>query len=123
MRTLALDPQTGDLALTAWRLTLVEGTEAIVQRLRGRLRLWQGEWFADAGVGVPYGAFLDQTGAAALALAETSARQAIATCPGVAAVEAFAFALERATRAATVTFRVRTTTGEVIEDSGFRLEG
>lgn len=120
MRTLALDPTTGDLALTAWRLTLAEGTDAIVQRLRGRLRLWAGEWFADTGIGVPYRDFLGQKGAAALSLAETSARQAIATCPGVAAVESFAFAL--ATRAATVAFRVRTTTGEVIEDGGFRLE-
>lgn len=123
MRTLARDPTTGDLALTAWRLTLVEGTDAIVQRLRGRLRLWAGEWFADTGLGVPYRDFLGQKGAAALSLAETSVRQAIATCPGVAAVESFAFALDRATRAATVAFRVRTTTGEVIEDGGFRMEG
>jgi hypothetical protein len=123
VRTLALDPLTGDLALTAGRLTLVEGGDAIAQRLRGRLRLWRGEWFADTGVGVPYLGFLGQKGAAALALAENSVRQAIVTCPGIAALESFSFAADPAARAATVSFRARTTTGETIEDNGFRMEG
>ena len=33
MRSLALDPTTGDLLLTAGRLTLVEGVEAVAQRI------------------------------------------------------------------------------------------
>ena len=122
MRALALD-STGDLALTAGRLTLVEGVDAIAQRLRGRLRLWQGEWFADTGVGVPYLGFLGQKGATALTLAENSVRQAIATCPGIAALESFSFAVDPSARTASVTFRARTTSGEVIEDDGFRVGG
>ena len=47
MRSLALDPTTGDLLLTAGRLSLVEGVDAVAQRLDGRLSLWVGEWFAE----------------------------------------------------------------------------
>lgn len=111
MRTLALDPTTGDLALTAGRLTLVEGVEAIAQRLDGRLSLWAGSWFADLALGVPYRDFMGQKGAAALA--EASIRDAILTCPGVLALESFSFALSPERRA-TVSFRARVD-GDVIE--------
>lgn len=117
MRALALDPATGDLALTAGRLSLVEGVEAIAQRLDGRLSLWQGEWFGDLAAGVPYRRFLGEKGAERLA--ESSLRQAIATCPGVSAVEAFTFSVDKRTRAAALAFRARTVTGEIIERGPF----
>lgn len=117
MRALALDPATNDLLLTDGRLTLVEGVEAIAQRLDGRLSLWQGEWFGDLTAGVPYRRFLGEKGAERLA--ESAMRQAIATCPGVSAVETFAFTVDKRTRAATLAFRVRTTTGEIIDRGAF----
>lgn len=117
MRALALDPATGDLLLSDGRLSLVEGVEAIAQRLDGRLSLWQGEWFGDLTAGVPYRRFLGEKGAERLA--ESSMRQAIATCPGISAVEVFTFSIDKRTRAATLTFRARTTTGEVIERGPF----
>ncbi len=110
MRALALDPTTGDLALTAGRLTLVEGVEAIAQRLNGRLSLWAGSWFADTAQGVPYLTFMGQKGVAALA--ESAVRDAILTCPGVLALESFTFALS-AQRHATVSFRARVDGGFV----------
>ena len=51
MRCFALDPQTGDLSLADGRLSLVEGVDAVAQRLGGRLRLWRGEWFYDYDAG------------------------------------------------------------------------
>lgn len=121
MRSLALDPTTGDLLLTAGRLTLVEGAAAIAQRLDGRLSLWAGEWFADTSLGVPFLTFLGVKGAAALA--EASLRRAILSCPGVAALEMFTFTAS-SDRSAVVTFRARTATGEILpgfEDGGFRV--
>jgi hypothetical protein len=121
VRTLALDPLTGDLALTAGRLTLVEGAHAVAQRLEGRLSLWLGSWFADLAIGVPFLSFLGQKGAEALA--EATLRRAILTCPGVTSLESFTSTVDRAARAATATFRARSVDGRTIvtDDGGFRI--
>lgn len=115
MRDLALDPVTGDLALVEGRASLTSGVEAVLQKLRIRLSLWKGEWFADTSVGVPFLRFLGVKGAEGLA--ETVLRRAIATCPGVASLESFALALVG--RRATVTFRARTTSGEPVDVQDF----
>lgn len=114
MRTLALDLVTGDLAIAGGRLGVVEGPDAIRQQLQMRLRMWSGEWFADTSVGVPWGSILGAKGAQAFA--EATLRRAISTCPGVATLDAFTFAVD-ARRRATVTFRVRTTSGVVLDVS------
>lgn len=118
MRSLALDATSGDLALASGRLTLVEGAAAIAQRLDGRLSLWAGDWFADTSVGVPFLSFLGVKGAAPLA--EAALRRAVASCPGVASIEAFTFAAS-ADRRAVVDFRVRTVTGEIIDRGGYQV--
>ena len=82
-----------------------------------RLRLWAGEWFADTSVGVPWLLFLGVKGAQALA--ESTLRRAITTCPGVASLDAFTFTLNTRTRAATLSFRVTAATGDVLAFSDF----
>lgn len=121
MRTLALDPATGDLALTAGRLTLVEGAEAVAQRLEGRLSLWLGSWFADTSLGVPFLDFLGVKGAAALA--ESTLRRAATSCPGVVTLEVFALIVQRVDRSAALTLRARTVDGRAVvsDDGGFRF--
>lgn len=119
MRALALDDD-GDLDLSSGTVTLVSGVDAVAQRIRGRLRLWRGEWFADLTVGVPCLTFLGQKNAAGRA--ESVLRQAIANCPGVASLLSFSLAFDAAARHATVVFRARTTDGQVVEDGGFRLD-
>ncbi len=123
MRSLALDPTTGDLLLTGGCLTLVEGAEAVAQRIAGRLSLWAGEWFADTALGVPYRTFLGAKGAEKVA--EARLRQAIATCPGVVALESFAFVFDGTTRSARITLRARTVEGRAVvtEDGGYRVGG
>lgn len=116
MRALALDPITGDLAIRAGRLTLVNGVDAVRQKLELRLSIWQGEWFADRGIGVPFLAFLGVKGAQPLA--EATFKRAILTCPGVVALDRFAFALN-ARRRAVLTFRARATEGQPIEVKDF----
>ena len=120
MRSLALDPTSGDFAFTASRsLALVSGADALAQRLRGRLRLWLGEWFGDTSIGIPWLQMLGTKDAQAYA--EATLRRVVSSCPGVAAVESFDFAFDGATRSAQVGFRARTADGTVVEDNGFRV--
>lgn len=44
-----IDVQRGTLLLTA-----NNSDDEIIQRLRGRLQLFLGEWFLDASIGIPY---------------------------------------------------------------------
>jgi hypothetical protein len=117
VRALALDPATGDLLVSRGRLEVVTGPAALRQRLQMRLRLWQGEWFADTSVGVPWLLFLGVKGAQALA--ESTLRRAITTCPGVASLDAFTFNVDSRTRRATLSFRVTATTGDVLDFADF----
>lgn len=115
VRTLALDAD-GDLAVANGQLTLVDGADAVRQALQLRLSIWQGEWFADTTVGVPYLRFLGIPGA--LPLAESLLRRAISTCPGVATLDRFSLTLD-ARRRAVVSFAVTAITGEPVEVSDF----
>lgn len=123
VRDLALDSD-GDLELSAGRarLTTEEDGESVAQRLRVRLRLWRGDYALDTRVGIPFRRWLGSKGEASVALAETVLRRAVSTCPGVGRVDAFAFALDRATRVASVDFAVTTDTGIAVSDNVF-LEG
>jgi hypothetical protein len=123
VRDLALDSD-GDLELSAGRarLTTEEDGESVAQRLRVRLRLWRGDYALDTRVGIPFRRWLGSKGEASVTLAETVLRRAVATCPGVGRVDSFAFALDRATRIASVDFAVTTDTGIALSDNVF-LEG
>lgn len=44
----------GDLDFSNGRLQLVGGQDAIVQRLKIRLKTFKGEWYLDRRIGVPY---------------------------------------------------------------------
>jgi hypothetical protein len=112
VRTLALDPTTGDLVLSAGRPVIVSGADAVAQRLRVRLRLWQGEWLLDANVGFPWLSVLGQKGTERLL--EVLLRRAITTCPGVKSLDRFALSVDPRTRVATCTFTVTAITGEPV---------
>lgn len=51
---LFLDKNTNDLVIENYNLKLVKGGDEIVQRVRVKLRFFQGEWFLDTSHGVPY---------------------------------------------------------------------
>lgn len=44
----------GDLDLSSGDLVILEGINATSQRLERKLRMFQGEWFLDERLGVPY---------------------------------------------------------------------
>lgn len=115
MRDIALDLDgDGDVLIDAHgRMVLTEGTGAVRQRLYLRTSLWRGEYPPDTTVGLPYRETLGRKDGGRLL--EQHLREAVTTSPGVAAVEAWDFALDRATRLATLGYTVRTTTGEVLD--------
>ena len=118
MRSLALDPVTGDLVLTAGRLGLVSGADVVAQRLRNRLRLWRGEWFIDRTVGIPY---LTQVfGKVPQSQVEALLRAAILSCPGVATLLSFVLTVSPE-RVASLTFSVRTSEGGTTTLSDFTV--
>lgn len=117
MRTLALDAVTGELVLSGGRPTIVSGSAAVAQRLRVRLKLWQGEWLLDSQVGFPWRRIFGEKGVERLA--EALLRQAIVSCPGVRSLDRFAFAVDPATRRATLAFTVTTITGEPVTVTDF----
>lgn len=119
MRDLALDPVTGDLALSAGKAALTSGGDAVAQRLRLRLALWRGEYVLDQGVGIPYVDLLGRKGGAP-ALLESYLRQAAASCPGVDALEAFTLALG-SDRRAVVSLRAHARGGEPVTLDAFRV--
>lgn len=123
MRDLALDPATGDIALTfgsdGLRRAAVTtpGGSAVRQKLALRLGLVQGEYPFDTGVGVPLFDLVLRKASGAAA-AEALYRRAVATCPGVRSVDAFRFALG-ADRRATITTRVTADDGTSVTVTDF----
>lgn len=120
VRTLALDPQTGEIRLSGGRPVLVSGADAVAQRLRVRLKLWRGEWLLDANVGFPWRSILGEKGTERLL--EVMLRRAITECPGVRSLDRFALSVNANTRVATCAFTVTTITGEPVTIEDFTVD-
>ena len=120
MRDLALDPATGDLALSAGAARLTSGVEAKAQRLRLRLSLRRGEYILDRRAGLPY--LTQILGKGTASTAEVLLRRAVATSPGLSAIEHWEFAIGP-DRVASLSLRARTIEGEPVELDAFTLEG
>lgn len=84
---LALDAN-GDLLVERGDLALVDGLDAIAQHVAIRLQFFQGEWFLDQRVGIPY---FQQVLVKApnLTAVRSLLRDAVTTTPGVIAIVKF----------------------------------
>lgn len=117
----AENPIEGDLRLTNGQLTLVEDLEAIGQHLRVRLRWIRGEWFLDQRTGVPYFDEVFVKGTARSRI-ESRLRATILGTPGIVSLVSLALTVDTATRAASLAFTARTSTGGMLKVSNFVLE-
>ncbi len=101
----------GDLDVTSGTVELVDGADATAQQLLIRLRIFLGEWFLDARVGMPY--FQRVLGQKFREnLLTPIFTKAILGVPQVASVDSFAFTLDRSSRALSLSFKVRTNSDE-----------
>lgn len=97
-RDLALDPLTGDLEVP---LRILQGADAVLQRVWIRLRMFLGEWFLDQRIGVPWRERILIKGADIRDVRQILTRVVEGT-PGVARVETFDCTLNARTRELTV---------------------
>jgi hypothetical protein len=112
---IALDTATGDIRLVDGDLLLLDGADAVAQRLAIGLQTYQGEWFLDDRVGVPY---LQRILVKNPNVSDVSdvLRRAILATPGVVSLDRFDLALGGASRTARLSFAASTTSGPVLFD-------
>lgn len=93
----------GDLDTTGGKLTLLDGTDAISQSCAIRLKFFQGEWFLDQRLGVPW--FQEILGEKTrLNVVRAILQKAILTTPGLLAISSFEMDYTGATRTLSVSF-------------------
>jgi uncharacterized protein YaaW (UPF0174 family) len=121
VRDLALDPATGDLALTTVgsvrAASMVTGADALRQKLRLRLSLGAGEYVLDRTVGMPLFSQIFNR-ASGRAVAESAYRRAVSTCPGVRSLDTLRLTVD-SQRRATLAFAVTAETGDVLTVADF----
>ena len=119
MMDLKLDPITNDLVFDDnGDLTLIDGTERIVQQCRIRLRTFRGEWFADRRVGMPYYQRMLGVKPLSQAVVVAAIREQVLAVQDVRDVYDVTFVYDPSDRSATVTFRAVSDNGEAINFDG-----
>lgn len=119
LATDANNPVVGDLYIGADGQFAMTSTlsEEVAQLLYTRFRFFQGEWFLDSTLGVPwYQSILGQKQAASVVT--QILRNVVATCPGVASVDSFSLTV-LPNRGASVKFSCTLGDGSVLKSSDF----
>ena len=98
----------GDLPVSTRHVT---GFDATLQRLRRKLGLARGEWFAGLEDGLPFFEWRAQKPPQVVSIG-AAVRRAIETVPGVARVSAWTGAFDRETRTLRYTCTVETADGD-----------
>lgn len=109
---LALTDDTHDLKVTGYDLSLVTGTDLMIQRLKQSLWFFQGEWYLDITDGVPYYQDVLKKAPDRITV-ESVIKAAIIETPGVTELTAFEIEYENAPRRLLVTFSVDTVYGNL----------
>lgn len=115
--TALLQDTNGDFKIINGRLRLTDGKLEVAQTIRSRLRVFQGELFLDITAGTPY--FQQVIGKDKNPnTAESAIKSVITSTPGVLELLEFSFNIDKATREASVAFKVRAEDGiiELEED-------
>jgi hypothetical protein len=100
-----------DLLIENNDLVLVDGLDAIAQDMQTRLQIFQGEWFLDTRIGVPW--FQKILGSKSRSLVVKSViRKSILTTPGILNILDLNFEFDGTTRTLSVSGRCGTVEGE-----------
>lgn len=114
----ASNPVVGDLYLENGTVRLTNSLiEEVAQELYVRLRIFQGEWFLDATIGIPYWqTILGQK--TPIGIIEQIFRRVITTCPGVASLDSFLLT-KPSPRQAQIAFSATLINGAVLSSADF----
>lgn len=113
---------TGDLELTSAGddLVLVDGGEAIAQDVRTRLRTFQGEWFLNPDIGMPYfQKILGQKPRYAFLVAIFT--DAISQTPGIIKISDLVLDFNGEDRILSVNFKADSTAGPIEYKEEFKI--
>lgn len=105
----------GDLDISTGDLQLISGVDFIVQSLKIRLQFFQGEWFLDTRLGMPYFQEILVKSTTSKAIAAIY-EEAILESPGVLEVHDLLVEFDGATREARISFNA------VVEGSDIPLD-
>ncbi len=105
-----------DLDLTDDRLSIVEGADAVAQKVGIRLRFFRGEWLLDTRIGLPYyqEVFVKNPD---LTIVNSLFRRAILTTPGITELTSYDLDIDPRTRVARLSFQARADNGETVRFS------
>lgn len=112
MSDLKLDPLTGDLDISNNEASLTTGLEAKRQHLVQRLSLFFAEWFLNTTEGMPYFQHILAKNPNPVVI-DASFKNTIINTPGVTQLESFALDLNTAARNLTLSFKVKTSEGDI----------
>jgi hypothetical protein len=91
---------------------LVDSPAAVAQAIKTTLALYQGEWFLDTTVGIPY--ITDVLGYGTQGLYDTLIQSTVASVQGVDSIISYTSSLDHFTRVLTVTMEVKTIFGSTM---------
>lgn len=104
----------GDINVSSGDLTLTSGVEAIRQNIQIRLKFFQGEWFLNTDIGIPYfGTFLTKN--PNLAVVRSIIRDAVEGIPGVKSVTSVETQITTGSRDLQISLKVLSDLEEEVE--------
>jgi hypothetical protein len=114
------NPDVGDLRLDATGniVILTELAAEVAQRLTVRFNFFKGEWLLDLREGTPWFQTILVKSPSDRVIRSVFS-QVITQCPGVAALEKFAYSIDSRTRALTVTFHAKLVDGSTLSSTDF----
>jgi hypothetical protein len=112
-KDLLLD-QNNDLAIISFDLALTDNTQLTGQKIKQALLLFEGEWFLNNSIGMPY--FTEILGKDnSLSRIETLYIRAIQAIPEVVEILSFNIDEDNTTRTLKINFKVRDAEGNIID--------
>ncbi len=113
-KDILLDKNTNDLAIVDFDLKLTDGSQLTVQKIKQKLLLYEGEWFLDNSIGMPY--FTEILGKGnSLSRIQTLYIRAIQSIPEVIEILEFNIDEDIKTRELKIDFKVRDEQGNILE--------
>jgi len=104
-----------DIDLTGLQLSLVSDNVAIAQEIQIACRFFLGEWKLDRRIGIDFlGRILGKKGVTPDEVSNEY-RRALQSIPGVTQIDSVQTVIDKATRIGTITFRVTTDAGTIVE--------